>query len=208
MRFAPSASRIAWLLPTLLLCAAANGCTSDGHIEILGYTTRPPFDTSIRTVYVPIFGNKTLDRGLEFEMTKAVIREIEWKSPYKVVDNRDAADTELIGTIAGRRKNVINVNPLGEVREAELGLIVEVVWKDVRSGKILSVPNGIKLREGLGKPPDPNAKPVPVVITPTATYAPELGGSNASTQDAMMRQTAQQVVHMMESWTANCRRSP
>jgi Lipopolysaccharide-assembly len=207
MRFAPPRSRNVWLVPMLILCAAANGCTSDGHIEILGYTTRPPFDTSIRTVYVPIFGNKTFLRGIEFEMTKAVIREIEWKSPYKVVDNREAADTELIGTVAARRKGVLNVNPLGEVRESELGLVVEVTWKDLRSGKTLSMPNGMRAREGFGKR-EPDAKIPPVIITPSATYVPELGGSNASAEDLMCRQTAQQVVHMMESWTANCRPSP
>ena len=153
MRFAPSATRIAWLVLTLALCAAMTGCASDGHFEVLGYTTRPPFDTSIRTVFVPIFGNKTFLRNVEFEMTKAIIREIEWKSPYKVVDNREAADTELIGTIVGRRKGVINVDPLGGVREAEMGLVVEVTWKDLRSGKTLSVPNGIAARDGF----DPNA---------------------------------------------------
>jgi hypothetical protein len=200
MARASSALRIAWLVPTLVVLVALAGCTSDGHIEILGYTTKPPFDTSIRTVYVPMFGNKTMMRGIEFQITQAVIREIEWKSPYKVTSDRCSADTELAGTVVSRRKGVINVNQLGEVREAELGLIVEVVWKDLRSGKILSVPNGIM-------PRDPNAKILPVQITPSGTYIPELGGSNASAEDQMVRQLAQQVVHMMESWTANCRGS-
>ena len=207
MRFAPSASRFAWLVPTLILCATATGCASDGHFEILGYTTRPPYDTSIHTVYVPMFGNKTYLRGIEFEITKAIVREIEWKTPYKVVDNREAADTELSGVVVARRKGAININPLGEVREAELGLTVEVVWKDLRSGKTLSVPNGIQVRDGLGKR-DPDAKIPPVIITPSATYAPELGGSNSSAEDLLVRQLALQVVHMMENWNANCRRSP
>ena len=91
----PSASRFAWLAPTLVACALATGCTSDGHFEILGYTTRPPFDPSIRTVFVPIFGNKTMMRGIEFEITKAIVKEIEWKSPCCCgfsTDNREATD--------------------------------------------------------------------------------------------------------------------
>jgi lipopolysaccharide assembly LptE-like protein len=207
MRFAPSASRIAWLVPTLILCATATGCASDGHFEILGYTTRPPYDTSIRTVYVPMFGNKTYMRGIEFEITKAIVKEIEWKSPYKVVDNREAADTELSGTVVSRRKGIININQLGEVREAEISLSVEVVWKDLRSGKILSLPNGIQIRDGFGNR-DPDAKIPAVLITPTGTYIPELGGNNASAEAQLTRQLAQQVVHMMENWNANCRRSP
>ncbi len=30
-------------------------CSADGHINICGYTTKPNYDASIRTVYVPIF---------------------------------------------------------------------------------------------------------------------------------------------------------
>ena len=46
---------------TLLLA----GCTSDGHFSLLGYTTAPNYDTSIRTVYVPIFGNQTFRQGID-----------------------------------------------------------------------------------------------------------------------------------------------
>jgi hypothetical protein len=181
------------------------GCASDGHIDFLGYTTRPTYDRSIRTVYVPIFGNKSMVRGIEFEITKAVIREIEWKTPYKVVSDRSCADTELIGAVVGLRKNVINQNQLGETREAEIGFTVEVTWKDLRSGNVLSVPNGV-IRPDLTKidPLKTDTKPPPVLITPVGTYIPELGGSNASAQAQAIRQLAEQVVHMMESWNANC----
>ena len=67
---------------------------------------------------------------------------------------------------------------MGEVRDVELGLLVEVRWKDLRSGDILSVPNGIRRPDPVI---DPNAKPIPwVQITPSASYVPELGGSTAS----------------------------
>jgi hypothetical protein len=179
-----------------------SGCTSDGHFAFLGYTTRPPFDPTIRTVYVPIFGNESYIRGLEFEVTKAVIREIESKSPYKVVSNCAEADTQLDGKILSRRKGVNNLNQLGEVRDVELGLLVEVRWKDLRSGDILSVPNGMRRPDPVI---DPNAKPIPwVQITPSASYVPELGGSTASAQDLLAKQLARQVVHMMEVWNVNC----
>ena len=43
------------------------GCGSDGHFTILGYTTAPMYDLGIRSVRVPIFGNVTLRKGLEFQ---------------------------------------------------------------------------------------------------------------------------------------------
>ena len=181
----------------LLLSCMTLGCASDGNFTLLGYTTAPNYDSNIRTVFVPIFGNQTFLRGIEFETTKAVIREIEAKTPYKVVSSRGEADTELVGVIKGRRKAILGMNQLGEVREAEVGLIVEVVWKDLRSGETLSVPNGIVGRRDASLPPVPIP---PVVITPSGSYIAELGGSNASAQDALAKQLARQIVHMMETW--------
>lgn len=173
------------------LSLAIVGCSSDGHFTLLGYTTAPPFDRSIRTVYVPIFGNRTFRRGIEFELTKAVIREIESKSPYKVVSDRSQADAELTGTIVSRRKSVININQLGETREAELGFGVEVTWRDLRSGVDL---------HGTNPHRDPTQPTPPALILPTGAYIPELGGSTASAEDQVVRQLARQVVHMMETW--------
>jgi len=115
-------------------------CEWDGNFTVLGYTTKLQYPTNIHTVYVPIFKNLTLWRGLEFDLTRAVIREIEAKTPYKVISNPDCADTELKGTIVSLNKNVINRNQLNEIREAETTLAVEITWKDLRSGEILSRP--------------------------------------------------------------------
>src|ERR1043166_6855054 len=73
-------------------------CSSGGNFCLLGYTTQPNYDTSIHTVRVPIFKNTTLRdstrEGIEFDLTKAVIREIELKTPYKVVGADCDADAE------------------------------------------------------------------------------------------------------------------
>ena len=68
-------------LSALLLCS----CESGGNFTILGYTTKPNYDPNIHSVYVPIFKNLTLRRGVEFDLTRAVVREIEAKTPFKVV---------------------------------------------------------------------------------------------------------------------------
>jgi hypothetical protein len=126
----------------LLLAASAfllPSCEWDGQFTVLGYTTQPNYDPNIKTVHVPIFKNLTYYKGLEFELTQAVVREIEWKTPYKVVSS-GSADTELTGTIISLNKNILNRNQLNEVREAETALAVEVVWRDLRTGEVLSRP--------------------------------------------------------------------
>jgi Lipopolysaccharide-assembly len=91
--------------------------------------------TTIHTVYVPIFKNRTFRRGLEFDLTRAVIREIEAKTPYKVVSDEASADAVLSGTILAQR-------PWKSSEEAELTVVVR--WRSARTGKPLPFPGGEK----------------------------------------------------------------
>lgn len=139
-------------------------CEWDGNFTVLGYTTKPQYPSNIHTVYVPIFKNLTLWRGLEFDLTRAVIREIESKTPYKVVSNPDCADTELKGTIVSLNKNVINRNQLNEIREAETTLAVEITWKDLHTQEILSRPRPPGLANtSIPGGPSPSGLPGPVL---------------------------------------------
>ncbi|HEY8505380.1 MAG TPA: LPS assembly lipoprotein LptE, partial [Gemmataceae bacterium] len=102
-------TRRAFLTGAVLgLCA---GCTSDGHFSVLGYSTKPLYDEDIRTVYVPIFQNRVFQtgpyRGLEFQLTRALIREIEANTPFKVVSDPCRADTELLGTVLTLTKGTV-----------------------------------------------------------------------------------------------------
>jgi hypothetical protein len=203
-----------------------SSCEWDGNFTVLGYTTKPQYPTNIHTVYVPIFKNLTLWRGLEFDLTRAVIREIESKTPYKVVSSSDCADTELKGTIISLNKNVINRNQLNEIREAETTLAVEITWKDLRSGEVLSRPRppglantsipGPPARSGLpgnagpvesirppeyalpGTPAPPPPNPPPVLVQSIASFIPELGQSITTAQQTNVNRLAIQIVSMME----------
>lgn len=189
-----------------------NGCASDGHLNVFGYSTAPTYDCDIRTVYVPIFENPSFRRGLEFEMTKAVIREIEAKTPYKVVNRRELADTELLGKIVNRRKALINVNQLGEVRESEVTMAVELQWRDLRPGHL-----GESLSKNDQMPKDDpqlldrqdpnfpqnlkrNKNPDTILVQPTRSFIPELGGSVVAAEQRIIDQLAVQIVSMMERW--------
>ncbi|MBY0525190.1 MAG: hypothetical protein K2R98_17420 [Gemmataceae bacterium] len=128
----------AWGIGLLVLLMPA--CESGGHFTLLGYTSRPNYDDRFHSVFVPIFKNVTFYRGLEFDVTRAVVREIETKTPYKVVSDRERADTELSGIILSSTKNILNRNQLNEVREGEMVISVQVTWKDLHTGEILSAP--------------------------------------------------------------------
>jgi hypothetical protein len=142
----------AWL--SALVCAAALGlasCEGGGNFTVLGYTTAPNYDLRFRTVRVPIFQNRTFHRGVEFELTQTVVNAIGQYTPYTVVSANCDADTELTGTIIAYTKTLITPNQLNEVRDAETTLTAEVVWKNLRTGEILSRPTR---RPGEPLPPE------------------------------------------------------
>jgi hypothetical protein len=218
-------------LALLLAGLALPGCESGGHFTFLGYTTRPNYDTCIKTVYVPIFQSTILldetRRQIPFDLTKAVIREIEAKTPYKVVSDRSRADTELTGTVLTLTKNLVNRNQLNEIREAETVLTAGIVWKDLRSGEYLSkqrkAPNvlatpGIPALDipelsaatqqpavpivapGLPGAPGVPANPdaAPILVTGLGDYIPELGQSTTTAYQQAINKMAIQIVSLME----------
>jgi hypothetical protein len=188
-----------WLNGLALFALLLPSCGWDGHFTVLGYTTRPNYDTAIHTVRVPIFKNTSFRRGLEFELTQAVVREIEAKTPFKVVSASCPADTELTGTIVSLNKNVINRNQLNEVRDAETILAVEIIWKDLRTGEILSKPKPKPGPDGSLPPPPPPGTPPPVLtVQSTGRFIPELGQSLTTAEKENVDRLAVQIVSMME----------
>lgn len=182
--------------------AVLSGCANwDGHFNILGYTSAPMYDLTIKTIRVPIFKNTTLRRNLEFELTQAVIDKINSITPYRVTQDAACADTELIGTIVGRTKSVINFNQIGETREAQTTLTVEIVWRDLRpgrSGEILSKPLPGLPGEPPPPPPPPGTVTPPTLVQSLATFIPEVGGSLTTAEKDNVDRLAVQIVSMME----------
>jgi hypothetical protein len=189
------------LLPGLACLA---GCENGGHFTLFGYTTQPPFDCDIRTVYVQIALNTTYLRGVEFDLTKEVVRAL-GTSPYRVTSDRNRADTELIMKVVANGKSTVLLNQLGEARDVEVRINIEVEWRDLRpghTGDILSNPKRFDPNEA-PLPGDVKAsapKAIPLLVSPSATYVPELGGSNTTAQLQNVRGAARQIVNMMEVW--------
>ncbi len=124
------------LISVLLLiiiagCGYSNGGASNGyHWESL-------YRPGVRSVAVPIFTNVDFTRGVEMRLTKSVVNQIEANTPYKV-SSREKADTILEGEIVKVQVSTISQDNLSSIPQEQIvGIVVNFLWKDLRSGKIL-----------------------------------------------------------------------
>ncbi|MBN2022622.1 MAG: hypothetical protein JW809_07485 [Pirellulales bacterium] len=165
------------LLPSAML--ALGGCA--------GYQlgNEGLYPRHIHTVYVPTFDSTSFRRDLGERLTEAVVKEIELKTPYKVVGTPDA-DSVLTGVLVDEGKRVVAQNRYGDARQVEARMQVLVNWIDRR---------GVALREGGAIELPPPA----VAVGATADMMPEVGQSVATTQQQAIQSVAEQIVSMMEA---------
>ena len=110
------------------------GCASDPS---QGYSNGSIYPTNISTVASPIFTSDSYTRDVEFQLTDALIKEIEARTPYKVVA-ADHADTVLLGQIRKVELDQLSKSRLtGLSEEVILSVTIDFQWKDQRSGKPL-----------------------------------------------------------------------
>ena len=149
------------------------------------FGNRSLYPVDIQTVHVPVFESSSFRRDLGERLTEAVVKEIELRTPYKVVGDPNA-DTTLTGRIASDSKHLLFQTRNADPREMEVGLQVQVNWIDRR---------GNMIRQG-------SAIPVPgqcVSVTGTTEVVPEVGQSIATAQQQAIQRLAQQIVSLMET---------
>jgi hypothetical protein len=160
------------ILLGLALAALAPGC------KITGYSIRPPYDQNIKTVYVPMFKSVTFRRDINIMLTELVQKEIERRTPYKVVGSPDGADTTLDGTVNFSDKNVILESPYNLPRQLTTTMVVMATWTDNKAEE--------------KKPPNP------AIISETFNFYPEIGESAQAAYYRTCEKLAVQIVNMME----------
>ena len=109
-----------WGLALLILACTIMGC---------GYTVGTDFRQDIKTVAIPIFENETNRRGIEFQLTEAVQKEVTKRSQFRLAKGLEA-DTRLTGKIVGFRKDVLGETAQDDPRELQISLMVKVRWED------------------------------------------------------------------------------
>jgi hypothetical protein len=162
----------------LLLSAAllTSGC---------GYVVGSAFAPDIRSVHVPTFTSDSFRRGVELQLTEAVQKQIQMRTPYRLT-SAQSADTRLSGHIVEIRKDVLGETINDDPRELQFSLAVEVTWEDVRSGAVLA-------QQRIPLAPDT------VQLIAHADFAPELGHSRATATHDVVHDLARQIVGMMEA---------
>ncbi len=152
--------RLAGLLAVAVFGLSVPACTwnevfswNGGKPVLFGYGTAPNYDKRYKTIRVKIFRDPTFWSvvpvpGLEMELTLALVRTIEQMTPYKVVQGD--ADLEISGSIRSFQKLILNYTQQNEQRDVETTLTCEVIWKDLRTGEMLSRPSPL-----VAEPPPP-----------------------------------------------------
>lgn len=170
------------LLAMLLFTIAGCGYQQTGvyEHEQPGYQWHSLYREDIQTVAVPVFVNRTYQRGLEIELTKAVIHQMETHTPYKVVSSQ-RADTILEGEIADAHTGTFSNDPnTGLPQEQSFVMIVNFTWKNLRTGQIIVERHGFDQR---------------------AAYFPTLGeGQTVGSQQVVERLALDIVQELQADW--------
>jgi hypothetical protein len=123
-------------------------------------------------------------RNLGEKLTEFVVKEIELKTPYKVVDSA-AADSVLNVELVSERKGVLAENRFDEPRDIETDFFIQVSWI-YRLGDLIMSHSDVP------------SQPLLVNISQDANFVPEGGQSLATAQQESMQRLAEQIVGQME----------
>jgi hypothetical protein len=162
----------ALVLLGLALSAVGPGCNG------IGYSIRAPYDTKVKTVYVPVFKSVTFRRDINIMLTEMVMKEIERRTPYKVVGRPEDADTTLEGTVNFSDKNLVLENPYNLPRQLTATMLVMASWTDNKA--------------------EEKKNPNPALISETFNFYPEIGESAQAAYSRTCEKLAVQIVNMME----------
>ena len=159
-----------WVLAGTMM-VLATGC---------GYSTKSLYPDQIRSVQVEMFQSREFRRGIEFQLTEALRKQVDRSTPYKNAPQRKA-DTVLSGEVLEWRESTLGRDPLTDLpRETAATLTVRYRWQDQRTGKIL-----------LDQPR----------FVQTVTYIRQLGQTVYDGREEAVNKMARRIVESLErSW--------
>lgn len=102
-----------------------------------GYQNGWPYPQEVQTVYVEMFDTTSFRRGHEFTLTNAICKRIEAHTPYKIISDRNIADSVLSGKM-GVGSGVLSTDYYSaRPIEHETIVSVNVTWKNLNTGELL-----------------------------------------------------------------------
>jgi hypothetical protein len=135
------------------------------------------FRCDVRTVHVPIFESDSFRKYLGERLTEAVVKEIESRSPYKIVALANA-DSILKGKIVSEEKRVIIESRNDDARQLQTTLVVTANWTDRYGRPLMNTPS--------------------IDVSELSNFVPEGGQSLATAYRDMIDKVARDIVSQME----------
>ena len=166
------------LLSILLLLCCTTGCAA----YQLGSASL--YNPDIRTIYIPVVRNESFRHDLGVQLTEALQKSVEARTPYKVVAN-PSADSTLTCRVTSQTKRVIVEANTDEPRALENMLSLELTWTD-RQGNLLMENRFVPQGE------------LAFYFIQGSDFIPEGGQSIATSQMRAIEQLADQIVSQME----------
>jgi hypothetical protein len=174
------ARRLPWL--PVIAVLAASGCAG------YRFGNNTLYAPNVRTIYVPMVQSDSFRTtpavDIGERLTEALCKEIEKRTPFKIVGSEDGADSVLTARIVADTKRIVVESPTDQSRNVELNYQALVTWAD-RGGTVIAS----------GEVPMPAAT---VDVGQSAALVPEYGRSVVSTQQEAIVKMAQQIVGLME----------
>lgn len=167
--------KVVYIVLTIAAAALLPGCGKGG---VAGYKNDWMYPQEIGSVYVEMFDSGGFRRGYEFKLTDAVCKRIEAQTPYKIVSDRDLADSVLSGTITTTSGVLAGDRYTGRALEYETSVQVRLTWKNLKTGQLM-----LDNEE----------------IFASASYSDQLGQTFDSSAGAALNKAAQKVVERMET---------
>ena len=138
----------------------------------------------VHTVYLPMIESESFRRDLGERLTEAVAKEIELKTPFKVVAD-PSADSVLTIKLENDARRVVAEDGLDQARYLENQLFAEVSWINRRRlpimpAQTMPIPGGL------------------IDVRQTSLLIPASGQTVASQQQLAIQRMAEQIVGLME----------
>jgi hypothetical protein len=143
-----------------------------------GYQNSWLYPEQIQTVYVEMFDTTSFRRGHEFVLTDAICKRIEAQTPYKIVSDRNVADSVLSGIMGVHTSVLATDYQSARPIESETLTSVAVTWKDLKTGELL-----IEEKE----------------VFASTSYSKVMGQSFEYSVDQAVNKLAVRVVELMET---------
>ena len=121
-------------LLSLALATVITGCGY--HAATSGRSSHLP--QSVRSIYVPEFGNKTASYNLDQLLTQQVVRELEARTKYKVVlSASENVDATLVGIVLAQSTSPLTYDSTTRRASSALVTVTARVRLTDRNGKVL-----------------------------------------------------------------------